>query len=43
MPAQDPDLPIVPLIAVLAVLGLGAVIAGYVRTGARIRPGEPAR
>jgi hypothetical protein len=39
----EPTLPVGTLIAVLAVLGLGAVIGGYVRTGARIRPREPAR
>jgi peptidoglycan hydrolase-like protein with peptidoglycan-binding domain len=42
MPAT-PALPIGTLVAVLAVLGLGAVIGGYVRTGGRIRPREPAR
>jgi hypothetical protein len=42
MPAT-PALPIGTLVAVLAVLGLGAVIRGYVRTGGRIRPREPAR
>ncbi len=39
----EPALPVGTLIAVLAVLGLGAVIGGYVRTGGRIRPRESAR